>query len=376
MFLFVAFTVLPSMDGVFAASFQTSGFVTLIGDETKKDWADIRIEYTFPDRVNSGDRFDVDVTLTYVKNDNAKIAYLEFFDVKVSVRNPDDKAIVTISKSDVSRRRAAPGERYTGRLSIDAPSQAGEYLVVLMWMTYNPEAEAYGEKMKAGELVWDISEWRDTPKARLVVQKLTAILELVSKSFTPKEGESIYSGDIVTARYELRNTGTASARAVKIIAETQKDVFTVEATPAKDIAPGGTELFILKLRFDKEGSYNVKVQLFSGDTLVQEAPLTVQVSPKSSSNYLIMGGGAIAIVAVAAVVMIMMKRKRAPGVEVMQIPTSIPSPPPQAPLRTEPKVAEMETETPAPAEGVKYCIHCGATIPDVVTFCTKCGKKQ
>ncbi len=162
---------------------------------------------------------------------------------------------------------------------------------------------------------------------------------------------------------------------MKIIAETQRDVFIVEATPAKDIAPGSTELFILKLRFDKEGSYNVKVQLFSGDTLVQEAPLTAQVSPKPSSNYLVIGGGAIGIVAVAAVIMIMMKRKRAPAAEVMQIPT-IPSLSPQAPLRAEPKAAQMETETPAPAGGVKYCVHCGAIIPDVVTFCTKCGKKQ
>jgi hypothetical protein len=360
----------------YAASYQGSGYIFLVGDEAKTHWADIKVEYTFPDKVNVNERLDVEIVMTYVKNDYAKITSLEFFDVRVYSKKLDMKDPVTTSKLDTLRRKVAPGERYTNRFSLDAPSEPGDYLIGLMWMTYNPQTEAYGKTMKETTLTWDTGDWPKIENARLAVQKPTAILELASKSFTPKEGESIYPGDVVTARYELRNTGTASARAVKIIAETQKDVFTVEATPAKDIAPGGTELFILKLRFDKEGSYSVKVQLFSGDTLVQEAPLTVQVSPKSSSNYLIMGGGAIAIVAVAAVVMIMMKRKRAPGVEVMQIPTSIPSPPPQAPLRTEPKVAEMETETPAPAEGVKYCIHCGATIPDVVTFCTKCGKKQ
>jgi len=360
----------------YAVSYQGSGYIFLVGDEAKTHWADIKVEYTFPTKVNVNERFDVEIVLTYVKNDYAKIASLEFFDVRVYTRKLDLKNAVTSSKLDSTRRRITPGERYSNKLSIDASSDPGDYLVGLMWMTYNPQTEAYGKTMQETTLTWDTGEWNNIGDARLTVQKPTAILELVSKSFTPKEGESVYSGDIVTARYELRNTGTAAARAVKITAETQRDVFMVEATPAKDIVPGGTELFILRLRFDKEGSYNVKVQLFSGDALVQEAPLTVQISPKPSSNYLIMGGGVTAaIVVLAAVAFIMMKRKRGPTAEALQFPTMIPPTSPRAPPTPEPKATETETTAPV-AKGVKYCVHCGATIPDVVTFCTKCGKRQ
>jgi len=367
--------ILMPVKEAYAASYQGSGYISLVGDEAKTHWADIRVEYMFPDKVNVNEKFDVEIVLTYVKNDYAKIASLEFFDVRAYSRKLDLKDPVTTSKLDTIRRRAAPGERYTNRLSLDAPSEPGDYLIGLMWATYNPQTEAYGKTMKEGTLTWDTGDWPKIENARLAVQKPTAILELVSKSFTPKEGESIYPGDIVTARYELRNTGTASARAVKIIAETQRDVAAVETTPAKDIAPGSTELFILKLRFDKEGSYNVKVQLFSGDTLVQEAPLTVQVSPKPLSNYLIMGGVTAAIVVLAAVAFIMMKRRRGPTAEALQIPTMIPPTPPRAPPTPGPKVTEAETTAPV-AKGVKYCVHCGAIIPDVVIFCTKCGKKQ
>ena len=67
----------------YAASYQGSGYIFLVGDEAKTHWADIKVEYTFPDKVNVNERLDVEIVMTYVKNDYAKITSLEFFDVRV-----------------------------------------------------------------------------------------------------------------------------------------------------------------------------------------------------------------------------------------------------------------------------------------------------
>jgi hypothetical protein len=87
--------------------------------------------------------------------------------------------------------------------------------------------------------------------------------------------------------------------------------------------------------------------------------------------------GILAIVVIGAVLAYYMVRRKRPQIEAPRVPE------PVALRRTSPKVSEVpkvKEAPPAPrsppVRGFKHCMHCGATIPAVVMFCTKCGKKQ
>lgn len=47
-------------------------------DPQRRHWADIRLECIFPDTVEAGEEFDVEVSLTDVKNENASLPWIEF----------------------------------------------------------------------------------------------------------------------------------------------------------------------------------------------------------------------------------------------------------------------------------------------------------
>jgi len=68
-------------------------------------------------------------------------------------------------------------------------------------------------------------------------------------------------------KYELKNSGKTTLSGVP------RAVSVVEATPAKDMTPGTTEQFVVKLRFDREGRYEVTMQLDTNKVLIVEAPL-------------------------------------------------------------------------------------------------------
>lgn len=183
--------------------------------------------------------------------------------------------------------------------------------------------------------------------------KLQPAVELVSKSFNPKEGEPVFPGDVVTATYELKNTGKTAYKGVKFTMRTLPDgVRLTQATSEKDMKPDATEKFILKIKFEKDGTYDLKIQLFINDVLIEESTLTVKVSPVPFWQNPIMIGAIAAVVAVAvAAALILMKRKRGPA-------PVVPAAPAYAPVAT------------------KYCISCGASIPANAKYCRKCGSVQ
>ena len=92
------------------------------------------------------------------------------------------------------------------------------------------------------------------------------------------------------------------------------------------------------------------------------------------SNLLLLAA-VIAVIVIVGVVFLM--RRHASGSKMQEI-TAPAEPSRGPPPRIEaPKVTEAPpAPRPASARGFKHCIHCGATIPAVVVFCTKCGKKQ
>jgi len=176
--LFVlTFAMLSSTTVVFATTIQTSGHVSLANDPAKRSWADIKVEYSYPDKVEPGERFYVDINLTYINNENAKIVAMEFHDLMVYIRKPDAKQLVIASMVDTRRCIVFPGGSCIDRISIDAPSNPGEYLVALTWITYIPMTEAYGRSLGPVDMTWNTGEWRDTPKAKLAVQPVLPVIE-------------------------------------------------------------------------------------------------------------------------------------------------------------------------------------------------------
>ncbi len=111
-------------------------------------------------------------------------------------------------------------------------------------------------------------------------------------------------------------------------------------------------------------------------SITMDAPKTVRAEWKvdNSQPYMILGG--IAVVIVVAILAFVLMRRR--GRPVSAPPPVRPAPPVAVPeLAPAPPPTPAAPAQPPPApEGAKYCIHCGAAIPSVVLFCTKCGKKQ
>ena len=106
-------------------------------------------------------------------------------------------------------------------------------------------------------------------------------IELVEKTVSPKEGEPVYPSDTVTATYKLKNNRETTAKNIKVTLETPlpENVKLLESTTAKDIKPGATEEFVIKLKADKEGSYSGKILVYTGEVVIQEWKWTLEVSP-------------------------------------------------------------------------------------------------
>lgn len=207
--------------------------------------------------------------------------------------------------------------------------------------------------------IWKVQVYGDGTLLSTVEFKLQPSVDLVSKSFSPKESEPVYAGDTVTATYELQNTGKTILKAASFVvaAPLPQGVNAVEATPPKDIAPGATEKFVLKTKFDKDGTYTLAIQLYINEELIEEAPLEVQVSPAPFPWTLVISG--IIAIVVVVLVLVLVRRRRAP------------SPPTSAPKT-------YATAQPAPVvpQATKYCTSCGSPIPQDARHCLKCGASQ
>jgi len=109
------------------------------------------------------------------------------------------------------------------------------------------------------------------------------------------------------------------------------------------------------------------------ETIRMDGPKTVEAkwTTDSSQAYLVLGGIAGAIIAVLAFVLLSKHRgqptlKAAPPAPRIVTRPPAPRPPP----------ATAYAPPPPSQAAVKYCVHCGATIPSVVQYCTECGRKQ
>jgi len=137
------------------------------------------------------------------------------------------------------------------------------------------------------------------------------------------------------------------------------------------------------------GSFGAKkvFQEWSGDLtsdsrtekIKMDGPKTVKAkwTTDYSQAYVVLGGIAAAIIVAIAAIFLLSKRRAQPRPQAMQ-PMRPAAPPTYAPppaARPPPPPTTYPPPPPAQAE-VKYCVHCGATIPSVVQYCTKCGHEQ
>jgi len=223
------------------------------------------------------------------------------------------------------------------------------------WIQYYDTLEIRGTDRQVG--VWKSEVYVDGKLLSTVSFKLQPSLNLVSKSFSPKEGEPVFPGDTVTATYELKNTGQTTYKDVKFtLGALPSQVSLLEATSPKDMKPGTTEKFVLKIKFDKEGKYDLKVQLTINKVLIEESTLEVNVSPVPFFQNPIMLGGIIALVVVVVLAAVLLMRRKRPTTAAVPATLAQPAPP-----------------TPAPT---KYCINCGELIPVDAKHCGKCGAAQ
>lgn len=129
------------------------------------------MECTFPDTVKASEEFDVQVSLMYIKNENANFPWIEFFFVNVHIRKLPTGPDLTSGRVDPSRRRLIAGEQYSRVFSLKAPSEPSECFVALTLSTFTPEARAYGMVRQVGEIQWDTGTLPRIQDARLIVSQ-------------------------------------------------------------------------------------------------------------------------------------------------------------------------------------------------------------
>jgi hypothetical protein len=205
--------------------------------------------------------------------------------------------------------------------------------------------------------VWKVQVYGDATLLSTVQFTLQPSMDLVSSSISPGEDEPVYPGDVVAITYEFENTGKTILGAVNVAAETPlpQGVSIVDATPPKDLAPGESAKFVVKVKFDAEGTYKFANVLLINEALIEEYSVEAAVSPAPFPWALMLA----AVVGIVVVVGILMMRRRAP---LRPVAPAMPYVPAQA--------------TSTMTQATKYCTSCGSQVPQDVKFCTKCGAPQ
>jgi hypothetical protein len=310
------------------------------------------------------------------------------------------------------------------KFTLTAPIDLGEYFVVLAWKTYHPLTTAYGLTMKAGELDWDTGEDNAANVPKVTVGKAEVVFTL--------RLENLPSGTVILDGQETAVTGGV----LQVPLEGQH---TIEVPAQVDLGGGARAAFdkwsdgvasnlrqltiqddldltaIYKKQYllnfvsnqgnpQGEGWYDAGSQAtisvtspqpdslgalggklvfegWTGDvtsdsptaTVAMNGPKTVKPEWRTddSQAYMILGGIVAALAIILAVFLLRRRGTQTTRMPAMPTPQMEPVLPPAPPPTAAPRAAR-----PPLRKGAKYCVHCGAVIPSVVTFCTKCGKKQ
>jgi len=400
--ILVIVTLLP-LNEVFAASYDSLWYIYIVEDPQKRHIAEFQVKYTFPDKVKADTKFEVQVSITYLRNDKAKLGWVDFFDVSVHTRSSPTGADITVSELDSSRPRVTPGEQYSHTFTILAPEESGEYLVALTWKTISPAIQAYGWRVSGGEIHWDTGTGEDIAKARLTVRSevsLTIHLEKVKTAEIKIDGK-VYMTDVgevkVTLPVDISYT-VEMPKEIEVAAGTRA-VFDRwsdgdTSNPRRLTLADDVELTaIYKIRYllvvnseigepqgggwydeEEKAAFSVTSPItesgimgilgaktvfdhWSEDssasapaaTIIMDGPKTVTAiwKPDYTQAYITLGVIVVVILAIVSVAIVMRRRK---------------APIPPAP--------------PAAALAIKYCVQCGSQMPLNAIHCPQCGARQ
>jgi len=408
---------------VFAADYNSTWFIYSKGDPQKNRFANIRVKYSCPDTARRP--FDVDVSLAYVIDANAHMAWIDFYDVAVHLRQSAKGANLVSSTMDTSKTRLKAGEQYARKFTVPLPKEPGSYFVAMTGKTYTPRTDAYGFTVVEGELDYDTGDDRDLGRIpRVTVAPIPVLiirLQDIPTANVKVDGQSlpVVNG---TAQIEL----SPGQHSVEVSAQVElgkgKRAIFQEWSDADKSNPRQVSSdrdlvlvafyktqYLLSLETDKgkpqgAGWYDAGSQAafsvsyepgfliaqvfdhwegdFSGTspsaTISMDGPKTIRAMSRTDYTQLLV---VIALVGAAfggAIVFVRSRAKAQPKL----LETALP--PKREPYRERlaaeieaPKISRAPVPPPPPvAKTIKHCIYCGAMIPDVVTFCTKCGQKQ
>lgn len=140
-----------------------------------QSYADIQVQYSFPDKATPGESFAIAVSLTYLQDENARADSVTVYGVTVNIAL-DHVSPSVVSVADNSSQRLRRGEVYSKKFTVFAPKIEGTYLVALAWKTYNPPVG--GNPNLAGQRLWETAS--DAPS--LVVSQPVSSTTTVSSS--------------------------------------------------------------------------------------------------------------------------------------------------------------------------------------------------
>ncbi len=392
---------------VFAGSYEIKWLIYSKEDQQQRSFANILVKYSAPD--NARGSFDVDTSLTYVNDAQARLDWIEFYDVAVRLRNAPKGNDLASSAIDSSHNRLRAGQQYTHRFTVGSPTQAGQYLVILTWKTINAEGSAYGLSISGGEITWDTGNDSDPGRIPRVITKSVPVLII---KVEPKgditgnvkiDGQSllIVNGqvqiDLIPGQHSIEvpaqlDLGTGKRAVFQDWSDADKSNPKQVSSETDLVLIAFYKIqYLLTIVSDKGGpqgtgwydsgsratfSVSSSTGFLIGDvfdhwegdysgsspsgTVTMDGPETVRAVWRTDYTQLLIIGAVIVIVVVA--VAFFARRRGAPAVQ---------------PARIEgPRVREVRMPPTPPPGGFKHCIHCGATIPVVVVYCTKCGRRQ
>ncbi len=128
--------------------------------------------------------------------------------------------------------------------------------------------------------IWEVQVYWNSTLLSTAQFTLQPSIDIVGKSRSPTESEPLYAGNTLTVTHQLRNTGKTILKSVRFDMNTPlpRGANLVEATSPKDMSPGVDAIFAVMLKFDTEGAYEIRLQLYVDNILVQESPVTARVS--------------------------------------------------------------------------------------------------
>jgi hypothetical protein len=115
--------------------------------------ANLRFYYTYPDSVYTDQKFNVGITIEYIKDSNAKLNWINLSNVSVGIRTyfSNYEKDVSTRLIDNGSTLIKPGEYYHKYFTLTAPTAQGKYVVFPAWNAfYGPGTTA------ANDFRWDL----------------------------------------------------------------------------------------------------------------------------------------------------------------------------------------------------------------------------